>query len=365
MDSDSERMEEILTGQNVKIAILCTLLFVTLFFSFLPAAILYCASRREDSPTRRRRAKAVVSLLNCFAAGVFLGTCLLDLFPEVQENVEKFLKSKGVTSEFPLSEFFVVCGFLLLLSFEQVLVKCKGSHHHHHHHHNDLSDSIASTRPLIDQSRAPLNSYGSVESSDHSRAHLQGLEQPELMNSKNPELEEEIIEEEIIEQTEHPTDPSAHSALRYFMLAVALSLHSIFEGLALGLETNVTNVVQLFVALSLHKCIVAFSFGLNMVQSDLTWGVRIPSIIVFSLASPIGIGLGIGIEHMPIEEKTAVGVIGVLQGIACGTFLYIVFFELLPHEFFTRRKNPDPLLKVLALILGVTLMTSIMLVHPV
>ena len=65
------------------------------------------------------------------------------------------------------------------------------------------------------------------------------------------------------------------------------------------------------------------------------------------------------------NEGIAGAVIGSLQGLACGSFLYIVFFELLPHEFFTRKRRPNPLFKVLSLTAGIGLMSVIMMLSPV
>jgi zinc transporter 1/2/3 len=45
---------------------------------------------------------------------------------------------------------------------------------------------------------------------------------------------------------------------------LALSVHSIFEGLALGLETNLTNAIDLMVAILLHKFAEALSLSISL-----------------------------------------------------------------------------------------------------
>ena len=69
---------------------------------------------------------------------------------------------------------------------------------------------------------------------------------------------------------------------------------------------------------------------------------------VFSLVSSLGIGLGIfitegGAETLP-EEVTAS-----LQGVAAGTILYVVMFEVLSRE---RAKNVPGVLQLLGVVLG-------------
>nr|KAG5713271.1 hypothetical protein BaRGS_007798 [Batillaria attramentaria] len=47
------------------------------------------------------RSKIVLSFLNCFAGGVFLGTCLLNMFTEGQEQFEEYKETVGFDNEYP------------------------------------------------------------------------------------------------------------------------------------------------------------------------------------------------------------------------------------------------------------------------
>lgn len=71
------------------------------------------------------RYQRIISLLNCFAGGVFLGTCLLDLFPEVQDNISDVMTELGIRSSFPVAEFLVVFGLFIVLIVEQISLSCK------------------------------------------------------------------------------------------------------------------------------------------------------------------------------------------------------------------------------------------------
>ena len=180
------------------------------------------------------------------------------------------------------------------------------------------------------------------------------------------EEEANFIAEETVEQQQEYTDPSSHSLIRSLILLLALSIHSLLEGLALGLQEEVDRTVQLFFALLLHKCIVAFSVGLNMTQSKLSVRAIIASNLLFSVTSPIGIAIGIGIVHIWTKGLAEHAIIGALEGLACGTFLYVVFFEILPHEFMTKQRHvrPDRLLKVFALIVGFCVVVAIIFLDP-
>lgn len=345
-----------ISPQNLKVVILFTLFVATFLCTMLPLG-LRAFIQREHNRLRKRNLKNAISLLNCFTAGVFLGTCLLDLLPEVREAVSDVLKQYHIRSEFPLTEVVVLFGFLILLTIEQFVTRWKAAHEHTVPY-LDHQISIDSRR-----SAPTLNSYGSIDSVSSIPSSPGPIERTPLPAEAetNPLLEDEN-ENENEESREPAPDPSRHSVIRPLMLLAALSLHSIFEGLAIGLQKTVDNTLQIFVALTLHKCIVAFSIGLNNVQSCFPLRIIFGLDVFFSLMSPIGIALGIGIEKI---SNSAIGVVtAVLQGLACGTFLYVVFMEILPHEFMARRNRPDRLLKVLCCLVGIAVVIGIVVIDP-
>ena len=104
---------------------------------------------------------------------------------------------------------------------------------------------------------------------------------------------------------------------------------------------------------------MAFSLGLNLAQSHgMTVKYFILSVTIFSLASPLGMAIGIGLSDM--KQSIARDVAnGVLQGVAGGTFLYITFFEVLPHEF---ASNKMRLPKVLCLLVGYSIICGLLFI---
>ena len=73
--------------------------------------------------------------------------------------------------------------------------------------------------------------------------------------------------------------------------------------------------------------------------------------VVFAAQVLVGGFFGLGIiQFMNTYSKGTTHLIsGILQSIACGTFLYITSFEILPHELNQRGHRP---LKFLFLVLG-------------
>jgi len=145
------------------------------------------------------------------------------------------------------------------------------------------------------------------------------------------------------------------------MLLLALSFHSVFEGIAIGLQDNAGQFLSIVIAVMVHKTVIAFSLGLNIAQSDLNFKSFIISNIIFSLASPLGVGVGILMTDLPQSLMRDI-CNGILQGIAGGTFLYITFFDVLPPAL---NGSGNRFLKVLSVILGFACICSLMLVAHV
>nr|CAG4643530.1 EOG090X0EEU [Ilyocryptus agilis] len=278
---------------SAKSIILATLFIVTFLSCLLPLKLVDTIRNVVD-PVKKLRYQRVMSLLNCFAGGVFLGTCLLDLFPEVQDSLGDVISKLGIVTSFPCAEFLVVIGLFLVLIVEQISLDCK----------------YPPTRLQVMEEREPLLQDASAN------AHEGSIVNYGSTSSNEPHDHHEL---------------PVNSSLRSLLLLVALSLHSIFEGLAIGLQENVEEVLQIFAAVVLHKCVIAFGLSLNLVQSNLKTSVVVQLTLVFCLAAPIGLGIGMGVMEVSNSLEAAV-LSGILQGLACGTFLYVTFFEVLPHE---------------------------------
>lgn len=152
----------------------------------------------------------------------------------------------------------------------------------------------------------------------------------------------------------HKGPAESHSSFRAFVLFLSLSLHSIFEGLAIGVQKDVTGAIQLCLAVLIHKAIIAFSLSLKLVQSGTEARWRILYLVVFTLMSPAGIGVGIGVS---LSSSDGSGLAqAVLAGVAAGTFLYVTFLEILPYEL---RSHESFLLKFFFISLGFAIMAII------
>jgi ZIP Zinc transporter. len=80
------------------------------------------------------------------------------------------------------------------------------------------------------------------------------------------------------------------------------------------------------------QVIIGFSVGLKLIQSDLSVKSVAQLDFWFSLMSPLGIGIAVGIDQYMRNMQDLLVMTGIMQGLATGTFIYVTFFEVLPKE---------------------------------
>lgn len=121
------------------------------------------------------------------------------------------------------------------------------------------------------------------------------------------------------------------ASLRGLLIVLALSIHELFEGLAVGLESSASNVWYMFAAVSAHKLVIAFCVGVELVSARTRPFLSFIYTLTFAAVSPIGIGIGLALVGG--SGASASGLTSViLQGLASGTLLYVVFFEILQRD---------------------------------
>ncbi|NXG39703.1 S39A3 protein, partial [Dromaius novaehollandiae] len=296
----------------------CVLMLVG---SLLPVKII------EADYEKAHRSKKVIALCNSFGGGVFLATCFNALLPAVRDKLSEVLSQGNMTTDYPVAETIMMVGFFMTVFVEQLILtfqKEKPSFIDLETFNagSDIGSDSEYESPFIASSR------GRTLYSEHSHhSHSHGLNIQELSRS---------------------------SPLRLFSLVFALSAHSIFEGLALGLQEEGGKVMSLFLGVAIHETLVAVALGISMAKASLTLKDAAKVAVTVSLMIPLGISIGMGIESAQNMASNIASVL--LQGIAGGTFLFVTFFEILAKEL--EDKN-DRLLKVLFLVLGYTALAGL------
>ena len=360
------------------------LLIVTVICGIIPIRFLRVAKNKSARGRKASRMKIFIGCCNCFAGGVFFSICLLDLLPEVRDKMVSALEEVNIYTTYPLGETIASFGFLLMILTE-ILVHSlgKGSMLMDHMHSHDGFDE--EEEPLITDQQRDKN-YGSQHHHHHHCYHEKGQSKrlkvvsrsgeknlpADVQNCAEHDCEASTpVPDDNIVAPERSTTPQlrrskslrsissvntvVHSSFRMYVLLIALSLHSLFEGLSVGLITDVNTLIQLLIALVLHKSILSFALGVKLIDGGLKPRFIIKGIIVFAAMAPIGVGLGLAVLSS-FSRVAGLFCSGILQGLATGSFLYVTFFEILPEEFTFHSRHKVP--KLFSMIFGFLLIAG-------
>eukprot|EP01127_Copromyxa_protea_P005212 TRINITY_DN1511_c0_g1_i1.p2 TRINITY_DN1511_c0_g1~~TRINITY_DN1511_c0_g1_i1.p2 ORF type:complete len:239 (-),score=55.91 TRINITY_DN1511_c0_g1_i1:51-767(-) len=123
----------------------------------------------------------------------------------------------------------------------------------------------------------------------------------------------------------------ARSTIGVYLLMLMLSIHSFIEGIALGVQNNAAGTSTVLWAIVAHKFFAAFALGVSLVKGNVPVRQLIQIIVFFSLTTPVGAGLGLGLSSVlgNLQSLAAESV----KAIASGTFVYVALMEVLAEEF--------------------------------
>lgn len=124
---------------------------------------------------------------------------------------------------------------------------------------------------------------------------------------------------------EHNFTPSSN--LTPYILLTALSVHGLFEGVALGLQSKDKETLFLAIAIISHKWAESFTLGISFYKTNTDSSLYTKLIILFSLFTPIGIVAGMLLEDSNILIEA------IFLSLSGGTFLYVAASEVIVEEF--------------------------------
>ncbi|KAM9645146.1 zinc transporter ZIP2 [Trichechus inunguis] len=277
--------------QGVKIGCLFSLLVLNLVCGLIPI----CFKWFQIHAATGRHCR-LLSLLGCTSAGVFLGAGFMHMTAEALEGIESELQrftiqnrteNGGNSSDaadstqkvYPYGELVISLGFFLVFFLESLALQC--------------CPGTTGQSAVQEEEWHGTHAFGL-----HSHGHLPS-------RSQGP--------------------------LRAVILLLSLSFHSVFEGLAVGLQPTVAATLQLCLAVLAHKGLIVFGVGLRLVQKGTEPRLTVFSILALALMSPLGLALGLAVTGGDPEEGWGLAQ-AMLEGVAAGTFLYVTFLEILPQE---------------------------------
>lgn len=141
------------------------------------------------------------------------------------------------------------------------------------------------------------------------------------------------------------------------LLLIILSIHSIIEGGAIGINVTISIAMTIFIAVLAHKGAASFALAMNLHRSPIKHKTVIAMIVFFSLMTPLGIFLAalvVDYTQAPAELLLE----AIFNAFAAGTFLYIGVRHLMEKQF-AEYTHIDGATEYLAIIAGILVMAIV------
>ena len=282
----------------VKIISIPSLFLLCFIFGIIPYVVSKC-----------RMNESFLSYANTFSGGLFFGIGEFHLLAEGSEKLKKY-------SNLPLSFFLAFWGYSLILFIQKVIFghlvpqaeETLKENEEKNNETNFFLDDKDKIERGISITKLPL-----VDNKEEDFVALN-------VNSSTRSSMAERFEEEKLKKKK----------LSGFIMLLALSIHGMFECLALGIQTNFKNTLFLFIALMIHKWAEAFALGIFFIQAKLSKKHFYLLILLFSLIGPIGVIIG-----TILSANASEFIEGIFLSISTGTFLYVACSEVIVEEFST------------------------------
>ena len=287
------------------------------------------------------RGITAMRLCRSFGGGTFLGAFLMMLLPEADHLMQRLAK-QGIVFAFPLTHFCSGVGFFFMMIVETLVTR--------------------------------LTSFTSTDSSlqivgHHNPTATDDNENPvEIKSIKPINKSESSVDLMKVEHEQHKINNTVAgsskatrtSLVQSIILFLALSLDSIIEGMALGVQESLAGVWNLLVAILSHEFIISFTLGLQLIPNNSRTRV-ICLAFLYGIMEPIGVAIGTLVYELYSSNSHDL-VSAVLQSIAGGVFVYVTFFAILQEEIASHM--PIKCIIVFALGFALAAALSVLEYHP-
>ncbi|KAL5975720.1 Fe(2+) transport protein 1 [Asimina triloba] len=155
-------------------------------------------------------------------------------------------------------------------------------------------------------------------------------------------------------------DDEQSALLRHRVVAQVLELgivvHSVVIGLSMGASMNPCTIRPLVAAICFHQLFEGMGLGGCILQADYKRRMKATLVFFFSITTPSGIALGMGLSKVYRDNSpTSLIVEGLLNASSAGLLNYMALVELLAADFMGPKLQDRPKLQMwayLAVLLG-------------
>ncbi|KAF8007626.1 hypothetical protein BT93_K1583 [Corymbia citriodora subsp. variegata] len=247
--------------------------------------------------------RSVFFIIKAFAAGVILSTGFIHVLPDAFESLTSPCLSE-TPWEFPFAGFVAMLAALGTLMVDTVATSYYKRLH--------ASKAGSDNNVVGDQEKAG-------EDQGHSHAHTHATHG----HSHGPiSTDSELLRHRVISQ----------------VLELGIVVHSVIIGISLGASESPNTIRPLVAALSFHQFFEGMGLGGCITQAKFKRRSVVVMALFFSLTTPVGIAIGLGITNVYDENSPmALIVEGIFNAASSGILIYMALVDLLAADFMSPR----------------------------
>ncbi|KAB2601716.1 zinc transporter 1-like [Pyrus ussuriensis x Pyrus communis] len=251
-------------------------------------------------------------LIKAFAAGVILATGFIHVLPDAFESLRSPCLSETLWDSFPFTGFIAMLSAIGTMMIDTFAT----SYYRRSHFTKALPVKEDEEMNGVHQGHVHVHAHAT-----HGHAHGSGAIAPEDSISSF-----EIVRNRVISQ----------------VLELGILVHSVIIGISLGASQSPKTIKPLVAALTFHQFFEGMGLGGCITQANFKSRAIATMVLFFSLTTPIGIGVGMGISNIYNETSpSALIVEGVFNSASAGILIYMALVDLLAADFMNPRMQSN------------------------
>ncbi|KAF8035226.1 hypothetical protein BT93_C1292 [Corymbia citriodora subsp. variegata] len=256
--------------------------------------------------------KDVFFLVKAFAAGVILATGLIHVLPDAFNSLTSPCLNPNPWAKFPFAGFVAMVSAIMTLMVDTYATSYYTRAH------------FSKARPAASEGDEENTPAGGEDHAGHVHVHTHathGHAHGSAYRDQEPGTPE-LLRHRVISQ----------------VLELGIVVHSVIIGIALGTSGSAQTVRTLMAALTFHQFFEGMGLGGCITQAKFKARATIIMVLFFSLTTPVGIAIGIGISSTYNENSPRALIIeGVFDAASAGILVYMALVDLLAADFMSTK----------------------------
>ncbi|KAL6853747.1 hypothetical protein ACP4OV_019776 [Aristida adscensionis] len=272
--------------------------------------------------------------VKAFAAGVILATAFVHILPDAFDKLGSPCLVDGPWQKFPFAGLIAMLAAIATLVVDTIAT-------------GYFQRAHAKTAAAVGDVETSDQAHGGDGAHGHAHGVMSVIASSSSASASSSDGGAQLIRHRVIAQ----------------VLELGIIVHSVIIGMSLGASESPSTIRPLVAALTFHQFFEGIGLGGCIVQAKFRLRSVVTMALFFSLTTPVGVMIGIGISSAYDENSPRALIIeGVLNAAAAGILNYMALVDLLAEDFMNPRVQSNGRLQLIinvSLLVGTALMSML------